>query len=385
MQVKIQKIYVVFLLFYICFLIQAQRVKADFIPLGNNSGIDTSTGIIWASPSSSPSNWKDALNFCVMLNFMGKQGWRLPDLRELISTINYSKGRPPFDPAFIGISPRLKSAWASTTYAARPDWAWGIELDQGNSQAWNKANGWASVFCVHDGTVSPPDSSIKIKITPNSTIPGGAVTLSFSTGVYSGQRDFYLYFYGSKFRPVWWNGTSWTTTMKSFGSFNSGSAPTASKNLNLYLPFGSYAFGAALVPSGAVFIPDKKYEANVTLAQAPANSSMRANKIGVEYDTLRVDWTDQPPIVTSITPDKTGPYLRGQSVMLTAVVSDPDQPVSDLYLYWEASGGAFVKQSADYTTVQWIAPPTSGNHTVTVFVGDGNGKTGNKRIQLETK
>jgi hypothetical protein len=54
--------------------------------------------------------------------------WRLPNVRELQSIVDYGRMEPAIDPVFSGLS---EFYWTSTSYAEAPDDAWGVGFNVG--------------------------------------------------------------------------------------------------------------------------------------------------------------------------------------------------------------------------------------------------------------
>ena len=74
--------------------------------------------------------WAEAKEACEKLELAGG-GWRLPDIKELLSLVDYGRHRPAIDPAFA-----CESAWywSSTAYAPSPaDYAWYVLFYHGNA------------------------------------------------------------------------------------------------------------------------------------------------------------------------------------------------------------------------------------------------------------
>jgi len=81
--------------------------------------VDNRTGLMWESTGScngAGQKWADALTCCENSTFAGQTDWRLPNVRELMSIVDYSMPAAPFinQTAF----PNTQSSfyWSSTTY-----------------------------------------------------------------------------------------------------------------------------------------------------------------------------------------------------------------------------------------------------------------------------
>jgi len=74
-------------------------------------------------------SWQDALKYCENLNSAGHMDWRLPNVRELQSIIDYDRFDPAIDPVFYA----MKSwYWSSTVFAKSPTGAWGVGFISGD-------------------------------------------------------------------------------------------------------------------------------------------------------------------------------------------------------------------------------------------------------------
>jgi hypothetical protein len=104
---------------------------------GDGTGVitDTLTGLMWAENANLPSvtkTWNDAIDYCNGLSLEGYTDWRLPNVRELFSLIDFSQYNPalpsghPFDNVqwIIGY-------WSSTTSARISSSAWVVNLGDG--------------------------------------------------------------------------------------------------------------------------------------------------------------------------------------------------------------------------------------------------------------
>jgi len=124
----------------------------------NGTVTDNFTGLIWlrnANCANAGRTWADALNDVVSLNTDGKMNsnncgdssnggshqtdWRLPNLRELQSLIDYQNGNPalPTSHPFIGV--QMSYYWSATTYVGITSVAWYVSLNNGYVASGNKS------------------------------------------------------------------------------------------------------------------------------------------------------------------------------------------------------------------------------------------------------
>ncbi|MCD6288172.1 MAG: DUF1566 domain-containing protein [Candidatus Hydrogenedentes bacterium] len=92
---------------------------------GDGTVTDVATGLVWQkSDSGTPMNWKDALRYTEHLRLADRGDWRLPNVKELQSIVDYTRAPDAFDPARRGpaIDPIFDVTqteswyWTSTTH-----------------------------------------------------------------------------------------------------------------------------------------------------------------------------------------------------------------------------------------------------------------------------
>lgn len=93
---------------------------------------DTCTGLMWQQETAPGMfTWQEALDYCENdLRLAEYEDWRLPDIRELQSIVDYSRFGPAIDPIFNAFT--SPGYWSSTTNAIRPNEAWTIGFNGGN-------------------------------------------------------------------------------------------------------------------------------------------------------------------------------------------------------------------------------------------------------------
>jgi hypothetical protein len=103
-----------------------------FTDNSNGTVTDNLTGLMWAENANLPSGkktWNDAIDYCNSLSLGGHTDWRLPNVRELHSLIDFSQ----YNPALPSGHPfeNVKTDdyyWASTTYAGNTTYPWYVYL-----------------------------------------------------------------------------------------------------------------------------------------------------------------------------------------------------------------------------------------------------------------
>jgi len=76
---------------------------------------DSKTELTWqSSPSNQKFNWSDAQNYCNNLNYGGQNDWRLPNIYELKSLVDYTKYNPAIATNLIDIDTGYPYYWSSS-------------------------------------------------------------------------------------------------------------------------------------------------------------------------------------------------------------------------------------------------------------------------------
>lgn len=108
-----------------------------FTDNGDGTITDNATGLMWVKDGEGAGcnggnviNWNGAIDFCNSLNFAGHADWRLPNINELQSIVNYGTVSPSSYPTYF---PGTKSDfyWSSTTYADGSAYVWFVYFDYG--------------------------------------------------------------------------------------------------------------------------------------------------------------------------------------------------------------------------------------------------------------
>ena len=102
----------------------------DFVDNGNGTILDNATSLTWTQDDSRKGlDWEQALNYCESLDFAGISRWRLPNVKELQSIVDFSRApdatnSAAIDPLFNVTSITNQAGqidypyyWSSTTHA----------------------------------------------------------------------------------------------------------------------------------------------------------------------------------------------------------------------------------------------------------------------------
>jgi len=122
---------------------------ADFTKSGNVV-TDTTTQLQWQDDYSDNggsikrATWTAAIDYCETLALDGG-GWRLPNKKELLSLVDYTKYNPGIDAVFNHTS--SNDYWSSTTSAYYTSYAWIVYFRNGYT-GYNDKSGFYYVRCV---------------------------------------------------------------------------------------------------------------------------------------------------------------------------------------------------------------------------------------------
>ena len=102
--------------------------------------LDTDTNLIWkAKPEQGKFTWYEAMA-------LGRDGWRLPNIKELLSIVDYKRFNPTIDPIF---ECKASYFWSSSANASYSDYAWYVGFGSGDSYGGYKSSA-CSVRLVRD-------------------------------------------------------------------------------------------------------------------------------------------------------------------------------------------------------------------------------------------
>jgi hypothetical protein len=103
--------------------------EGRFVDNGDRTVTDTCTGVMWQKETAPGTyDWCTALAYCEGLELAGHDDWRLPNVRELQSIVDYERWLPSIDPVFGTVSSWY---WSSTSCAVDTDFAWRVLFNLG--------------------------------------------------------------------------------------------------------------------------------------------------------------------------------------------------------------------------------------------------------------
>lgn len=122
--------------------------------------VDSCTGLTWQKTTSSQRTWVEALIFARNLELGGFDDWRLPNINELLSLVDYGRHTPAIDPVFEVPPPTEPEGqgssilWSSTSSDQRPATeSWAVNFDAGESVQAQKGFDNAGVRVVRGGFI----------------------------------------------------------------------------------------------------------------------------------------------------------------------------------------------------------------------------------------
>jgi cytochrome c553 len=87
---------------------------------GDGTVTDDVTGLMWQQKIDYETyEWKEAIRYCEGLELADHDDWRLPNVKEGVSIVDYNKHAPTIDPTFFPFTPSDRFFWLSTSDALK--------------------------------------------------------------------------------------------------------------------------------------------------------------------------------------------------------------------------------------------------------------------------
>jgi hypothetical protein len=107
---------------------------AHYTNNGDGTITDNATGLEWVADPTAAGvggtySWADAITACEDLTYAGHSDWRLPNVKELQSIVDFSRVAPAIDTTYF--TSESGNYWSSTTYADGAISAWFVNFSNG--------------------------------------------------------------------------------------------------------------------------------------------------------------------------------------------------------------------------------------------------------------
>jgi hypothetical protein len=107
-----------------------QYTGQSFVDNGDETVTDINTGLMWQQTFICEDFFEPTLSYCENFVLAGYDDWRLPNIKELVSIVDYEKHWPSIDTTYFPHTNTM-NYWSSTTDAASPDHIWHVKFDTG--------------------------------------------------------------------------------------------------------------------------------------------------------------------------------------------------------------------------------------------------------------
>jgi len=209
---------------------------------GDGTVTDNATGLMWVQNPSSAGigatyNWASAIATCEALDYASHTDWRLPNIKELISIVDYGRysGDTQSDIAmadktyFPGI--QANYYWSSTIYTPNTGGAIAIHFGNGDSWAKDRSSFYHNVIAVRGG------------------LKNYAIGQSYGGGIIfyvdgTGQHGLIATPSDQSSGTTWWNGM-WLTTNATGSAVGTGQSNTT----NIVNAQGAGTYAASICDS----------------------------------------------------------------------------------------------------------------------------------------
>ena len=120
-------------------------IPEDRYTLTDGTALDMGTGLMWQRQASGPMGWQAALAHCQNLVLEDHDDWRLPQIKEILTLVDWAdSGRIDFE-VFAGLAG--ESMWSGTPRVQRPWEAFSYRLNDGRMDV-SRSNAELRVLCV---------------------------------------------------------------------------------------------------------------------------------------------------------------------------------------------------------------------------------------------
>lgn len=116
---------------------------------GNGTVTDFATGLTWQQLDGDIlRDWEEAQSYCASLALAGKTDWREPNIKELVSLVDFRVEYPSIDQVLFPSTEVDEPYWSATIYSDITTLAWVVFFDAGSNEIFTKATSSLYVRCV---------------------------------------------------------------------------------------------------------------------------------------------------------------------------------------------------------------------------------------------
>ncbi len=120
----------------------------NFQDNGNGTVTDHNTTLMWQqTDDGTQRTWQDAIDYCTAFDDGTYDNWRLPEIFELRSIVDYGRSKPAINPVF---SCQSSDYWSATPHAVASTVAWPIYFFNGSANLRSSTDTFY-VRCVRAG------------------------------------------------------------------------------------------------------------------------------------------------------------------------------------------------------------------------------------------
>jgi len=134
----------------------------NYIDNGDGTVTNTDTGLMWQQDTAPEYyTWQEALSYCETLTLANYTDWRLPNVNEFQSIVDYNRYNPSINTDYFPntVSNGYTTYWSSTTIADDPYGAWLVAFGNGDVDNYFKSYDRYYVRAVRSGQCGSFDTS----------------------------------------------------------------------------------------------------------------------------------------------------------------------------------------------------------------------------------
>jgi hypothetical protein len=146
--------------------VRGEQSTNSFLDNMDGTVTDTYSGLMWQQATAPGTyTWEEALSYCENLTLAGYADWRLPDVNEIQSIVDYTRYNPAIDTTYFS-NTMTTYYWSSTTRYGRDNESWAFWLNDGAMDAGYKSESYY-VRAVRCGLIDDSDCDSIFNIEDN--------------------------------------------------------------------------------------------------------------------------------------------------------------------------------------------------------------------------